>query len=52
MKLRPITQTAIYQGGIVIPTGGTIDISDQAVAPLGVFYGVEYVDSGHKKDNI
>ena len=41
---------AIYQGGIVIPTsGGVIDISDQAVAPLGVFYGVEYVDSGTKK---
>ena len=35
--------TAIYQGGIVIPlAGGTIAISDQAVAPLGVFYGVEY----------
>ena len=42
--------TAIYQGGIVIPlAGGTIAISDQAVAPLGVFYGVEYVDSGTKK---
>ena len=41
---------AIYQGGIVIPTSaGVIDISDQAVAPLGVFYGVEYVDSGTKK---
>ena len=41
---------AIYQGGIVIPTAaGVIDISDQAVAPLGVFYGVEYVDSGTKK---
>ena len=41
---------AIYQGGIVIPlAGGVIDISDQAVAPLGVFYGVEYVDSGTKK---
>ena len=42
--------TAIYQGGIVIPlAGGTIAITDQAVAPLGVFYGVEYVDSGTKK---
>ena len=42
--------TAIYQGGIVIPlAGGTIAISDQAVAPLGVFYGVEFVDSGTKK---
>ena len=41
---------AIYQGGIVIPTAaGVIDITDQAVAPLGVFYGVEYVDSGTKK---
>ena len=41
---------AIYQGGIVIPTSaGVIDITDQAVAPLGVFYGVEYVDSGTKK---
>ena len=38
--------TAIYQGGIVIPlAGGTIAISDQAVAPLGVFNGCEYVDS-------
>ena len=35
---------AIYQGGIVIPTAaGVIDITDQAVSPLGVFYGVEYV---------
>ena len=42
--------TAIYQGGIVIPlAGGTIAISDQAVAPLGVFYGCEFVDSGTKK---
>ena len=41
---------AIYQGGIVIPTAaGVIDITDQAVSPLGVFYGVEYVDSGTKK---
>ena len=41
---------AIYQGGSVIPTAaGVIDITDQAVAPLGVFYGVEYVDSGTKK---
>ena len=31
--------TAIYQGGIVIPlAGGTIAISDQAVAPLGVLW--------------
>ena len=38
--------TAIYNGGIVIPlAGGTIAISDQAVAPLGVLGGVEYVDS-------
>ena len=38
--------TAIYQGGIVIPlAAGTIAISDQAVAPLGVFNGCEYVDS-------
>ena len=41
---------AIFQGGIVIPTAaGVIDITDQAVSPLGVFYGVEYVDSGTKK---
>tara|TARA_R100000781_G_scaffold109639_2_gene74681 strand:- start:1247 stop:1879 length:633 start_codon:yes stop_codon:yes gene_type:complete len=38
--------TAIYNGGIVIPlAGGTIAITDQAVAPLGVLGGVEYVDS-------
>ena len=44
---------AIYQGGIVIPTAaGVIDITDQAVSPLGVFYGVEYVDSGTKKTAI
>ena len=42
--------TAIYQGGIVIPlASGTIAISDQAVAPLGVLYGIEFVDSGTKK---
>ena len=29
--------------------GGTIAISDQAVAPLGVLAGVEYVDSTTKK---
>ena len=43
---------AIYQGGIVIPlASGTIAISitDQAVSPLGVFYGCEFVDSGTKK---
>tara|TARA_Y100001980_G_C14532804_1_gene308968 strand:+ start:166 stop:798 length:633 start_codon:yes stop_codon:yes gene_type:complete len=38
--------TAIYNGGIVIPSSaGTIICSDQAVAPLGVLGGVEYVDS-------
>ena len=38
--------TAIYNGGIVIPrAGGTIACTDQAVAPLGVLGGVEYVDS-------
>ena len=42
--------TAIYNGGIVIPlAGGTIAISDQAVAPLGVLGGVEYVDSNTGK---
>jgi len=42
--------TAIYNGGIVIPlAGGTIAISDQAVAPLGVLAGVQYVDSTTKK---
>ena len=41
---------AIYQGGIVIPTAaGVITITDQSVAPLGVFYGCEFVDSGTKK---
>ena len=41
---------AIYQGGIVIPLStGFIDKTDQAVAPLGVFYGCEFVDSGTKK---
>jgi len=38
--------TAIYNGGIVVPSSaGTIICSDQAVAPLGVLGGVEYVDS-------
>ena len=38
--------TAIYNGGIVCPaSSGTIIISDQAIAPLGVLGGVEYVDS-------
>ena len=42
--------TAIYNGGIVIPlAGGTIAITDQAVAPLGVLGGVEYVDSNTGK---
>ena len=42
--------TAIYNGGIVVPAAsGTIIISDQAIAPLGVLAGVEYVDSGTKK---
>ena len=42
--------TAIYNGGIVIPlAAGTIAISDQAVAPLGVLGGVEYVDSNTGK---
>ena len=42
--------TAIYNGGIVIPVStGTINITDQAVAPLGVMAGVEYVDSTTKK---
>ena len=42
--------TAIYNGGIVIPVNtGTINITDQAVAPLGVLGGVEYVDSTTKK---
>ena len=42
--------TAIYSGGIVVPAStGTIIISDQAIAPLGVFAGVEFVDSGTKK---
>ena len=41
---------AIYQGGIVIPLStGFIGKTDQAVAPLGVFYGCEFVDSGTKK---
>ena len=41
---------AIYQGGIVIPpAAGVITITDQSVAPLGVFYGCEFVDSGTKK---
>ena len=38
--------TAIYNGGIVVPaSSGTIIISDQATAPLGVLAGVEFVDS-------
>ncbi len=42
--------TAIYNGGIVVPAAsGTIIISDQAIAPLGVLSGVEYVDSTTKK---
>ena len=42
--------TAIYNGGIVIPlAGGTIAITDQAVAPLRVLGGVEYVDSNNGK---
>ena len=38
--------TAIYNGGIVCPaSSGTIICSDQAIAPLGVLAGVEFVDS-------
>lgn len=38
--------TAIYNGGIVVPSSaGTIICSDQAIAPLGVLAGVEFVDS-------
>ena len=38
--------TAIYNGGIVVPAStGTIICTDQAIAPLGVLGGVEYVDS-------
>ena len=38
--------TAIYNGGIVGPlSDGTIIISDQAISPLGVLAGVEFVDS-------
>ena len=38
--------TAIYNGGIVVPlSDGTIIISDQAISPLGVLAGVEFVDS-------
>jgi hypothetical protein len=38
--------TAIFNGGIVVPdASGTIVISDQAIAPLGVLAGVEFVDS-------
>ena len=41
---------AIYHGGIVIPLStGFIDKTDQAVAPLGVLNGVEYVDSNTGK---
>ena len=42
--------TQIFNGGIVVPAStGTIIISDQAIAPLGVLGGVEYVDSTTKK---
>ena len=38
--------TAIYNGGIVCPAStGTIICSDQAISPLGVLAGVEFVDS-------
>ena len=38
--------TAIYNGGIVCPaSSGTLIISDQAISPLGVLAGVEFVDS-------
>ena len=38
--------TAIYNGGIVCPAAaGTIICSDQAISPLGVLAGVEFVDS-------
>ena len=38
--------TAIYNGGIVGPdASGTIVITDQAISPLGVLAGVEFVDS-------
>ena len=41
---------AIYHGGIVIPLStGIIDKTDQAVAPLGVLNGVEFVDSSTGK---
>ena len=41
---------AIYHGGIVIPlAAGVIGKTDQAVAPLGVLNGVEYVDSNTGK---
>ena len=41
---------AIYHGGIVIPlAAGVIGKTDQAVAPLGVLNGVEFVDSGTGK---
>ena len=41
---------AIYHGGIVIPLStGFIDKTDQAVAPLGVLNGVEFVDSSTGK---
>jgi|TARA_R100000149_G_C5867311_1_gene131839 hypothetical protein len=41
---------AIYNGGIVIPlAAGVIGKTDQAVCPLGVFNGCEYVDSNTKK---
>ena len=40
---------AIYQGGIVIPTAAGVYHNRSVVAPLGVFYGCEFVDSGTKK---
>ena len=41
---------AIYHGGIVIPLStGFIGKTDQAVAPLGVLNGVEFVDSSTGK---
>ena len=42
--------TAIYNGGIVVPAStGTVICSDQAIAPLGVLAGVEFVDSNTGK---
>ena len=47
MKSHPTTPTAIYQGGIVIPLAGRnhCHFRSSGTAPLGVFNGVEYVDS-------